>query len=112
MIADEWSNNWDWNDGPVKNENSRDKDDKKEAMEQSKSQLWLDKYQICISPCANLILIAYKKNLLILQSKLDKQNELEYSISSRISIGKDTKYDSFVLYNIHIYSRRIEFFTK
>jgi hypothetical protein len=90
LNLEEWSNNWDWNDDDTPTKTVDPKNEEKEA--DNKSQLWLDKFEISISPCANLILIAYKKNLLILQSKLDKQNELEYSLSSRVSFANGEKF--------------------
>jgi hypothetical protein len=48
---------------------------------------WIDLYKISISPCGNLIVISYRKQFLILQAKWETNNQIKYSISSKIFIN-------------------------
>ena len=49
-------------------------------------------FHISVSPCGNIICIAYKKNIIVLHGKWDN-NQIKYNISSRISLEtNDEKY--------------------
>lgn len=48
-------------------------------------------YQIAVSPCGNMICIAYKKNIIVLHGKWEQNNQLKYNISCRIPLETNEK---------------------